>query len=397
MFADLDLLPPDPILGMSKVFREDPRKNKIDLGVGVFRTPDGRTPIMKAVSEAEQIVATTHPSKVYTPPDGVPGFNDHLVTLLLGAGHRALNEGRVASVQAPGGCGALRLAGEILSKNKAAKITIGEPTWANHFPLLSAAGNVIDMVPYYNTKTNAIEFDAFLDAVKQLRRRDVLLLHAGCHNPTGADLSPSQIDQIADLAAEQGFLPLIDSAYHGFAVDLHEDAYMARTFAERLPEVLITYSCSKNFGLYRERTGAFIIVGQDSKSATAVKSHAMSIARSMWSMPPAHGGAIVTEILKSDELTKLWKDELAEMNAAVRENRKLLVSAANEIGLGNRLGFITEQAGMFSMLPLNETEVQAMREDHAIYIVAGGRINMCGVNAANAANLAKAFQQVTSR
>ena len=395
MFASIEQLAPDAILGLTRAFREDPRDEKIDLGVGVYRTPDGRTPVMRAVAKAEQIIVDTHDSKAYTPPEGAPGFADGVMKLVFGAEHDIITSGRAVGVHAPGGCGALRLAGEIVARAGAKAITIGAPTWANHHPLLSAAGNTINMVPYYDTENSTLDFDGFVSAIEKLGPKDVLLLHGGCHNPTGQDLSREQIDQIAELAKEKGFTPIIDTAYHGFAQDLDSDAYMMRRFAETLPELLITYSCSKNFGLYRERTGVLIIIGETPDHANAVRSHATSIARTMYSMPPAHGGAIVAEILGSPELEGIWRDELAQMTAEVRGNRKTLVDAAASQGLGNRLAYIEAQNGMFSMLPLSTEGVAAMRDKHGIYIVGGGRINMCGVNTSNVDHLVRAFKDVS--
>jgi aspartate aminotransferase len=395
MFADAKLLPPDPILGLSKAFAEDPRAEKVDLGIGVYRTPDGRTPIMQAVAKAEALVMAGETTKAYTPADGAPGFNDAIMGLLFGEVSAVLREGRCAAMQTPGGCGALRTAGELLARLGAAGVTIGEPTWPNHKPLLSAAGLPVRSVPYYDATASAVAFDAFLAAAEKLGPKDVLLLHGACHNPTGADLTREQIDAVIDVALDRGFLPLIDCAYHGFAVDLDTDAYIIREFARRLPEVLITYSCSKNFGLYRERTGAIIFVGANAERAAAIKSHAINVARSNYSMPPAHGGAIVAEILRSPELTKLWRDELTEMSAAVRSNRRLLVKTARDMGLSNRLSFIESQNGMFSLLPMTVEEVQAARERHGVYIVGAGRINLCGVNAGNVEAIVSAYKDVT--
>lgn len=394
MFADARLLPPDPILGLSKAFAEDPRADKVDLGVGVYRTPDGRTPIMQAVSEAESLVMAGETTKAYTPADGAPGFADEVLKLVFGADSAVIGEGRCAAMQTPGGCGALRIAGELLARLGAAGVAIGEPTWPNHKPLLSAAGLPVHAIPYYDAGAATVDFDSFLAAAERLGPKDVLLLHGACHNPTGADLTREQIDAVIDVALDRGFLPLIDSAYHGFAADLETDAYIIREFARRLPEVLITYSCSKNFGLYRERTGALVIVGADAERAAAIKSHAINVARSNYSMPPAHGGAIVAEILRSPELTKLWRDELSEMTATMRANRRLLVKTAREMGLGNRLSFIEGQNGMFSLLPMTVEQVTAARERHAVYIVGAGRINLCGVNPGNVERIVRAYKEV---
>jgi aspartate/tyrosine/aromatic aminotransferase len=383
MFNELSLLPPDALLGLTRLFNEDARERKIDLGVGVFRTIDGRTPVLESVRRAEANLLRAQTTKVYTPPEGVPGFAETISRLVLGDGHPAITGGRVFAQQTPGGCGALRLGAELLKRAGATRIVIGSPTWANHQPLLSAAGLKIEMVPHYDAKTGGLFLDDFMRAVEGLGRGDVLLLHGGCHNPTGADLSHGEIDRIIALAERQGFVPLIDFAYHGFAADLDADAFMAREVARRLPEALITYSCSKNFGLYRERAGALFLIGASAERTAAMKSHALALARGMWSMPPAHGGAIVAEILKSPELTSLWKREVAEMGAQIRANRRLLVSKARDMQFGDRVAHIERQNGMFSLLPLNEPQVMAMRERFGIYMAGNGRANLCGVNEAN--------------
>lgn len=394
MFADLLALPDDPILGLSQAFKEDKRERKIDLGVGVFRTPDGRTPVMEAVKRAQASVIETETTKAYTPPAGAPGFADSILKLVFGPENEALGAGRCAAIQTPGGCGALRVAGELLKRTSARGITIGAPTWPNHKPLLSASGLDVKMIPYYDAMAASIEFGAFLGEIKKLGSEDVLLLHGACHNPTGADLSREQIDAVFDVAEERKFLPLIDVAYHGFAEDLESDSYVVREAARRLPEALVTYSCSKNFGLYRERAGALIMVGETAARAHALRSHAINVARGIYSMPPAHGGLIAAEILRSTELEKLWREELATMAETVRGNRRMLVEAAGNVGLGNRLLYIADQRGMFSLLPMTEESVKAARERHGVYIVGAGRINLCGVNASNVDYLANALADV---
>lgn len=395
MFADVKLLPPDPILGVSKAFQDDPRPEKIDLGIGVYRDAGGRTPIMAAVKEAEAFVIASETTKAYTPADGAPGFAGAVLRLVFGEESAALDSGRATAMQTAGACGALRIAGELLTRSGAAAITIGEPTWPNHRPLLTAAGLPIRMVPYYDAASSALAFDAFAGAAKRLGPRDVLLLHGCCHNPSGADLTRAQIDTLIEIALDRGFLPLIDCAYHGFAESLDADAYMIREFARRLPEVLVAYSCSKNFGLYRERAGALIMVGETAERAAAIKSQAINVARGNYSIPPAHGGAIVAEVFRSTELTKLWCDELADMAACVRRARRLLAATARNMGLGNRLAFLVSQHGMFSLLPMTEEEAKTVRERYGVYIVGAGRINLCGVNPGNVETIVRAYKDVT--
>ncbi len=391
MFADLAALPPDALLGLTKLFNEDTREKKIDLGVGVFKTIENKTPVMAAVSAAQRRLVERETTKVYLPPEGAPGFGDAIRTLIFGG---AIAVDRCAVVQTPGGCGALRVGAELLKRAGAAGIAIGTPTWANHNPLLSAAGLKISMVPYYDAKSGAVDFDAFYKAAANLGPSDVLLLHGGCHNPTGADLSEAQIDAIVDLAVAKGFLPFVDFAYHGFAKGLEEDAYLVRRLAAKAPEFIVTYSCSKNFGLYRERTGALILVGQNADRANAMKSHVVNIARQIYSMSPAHGGVLVTDILATPELAANWRAELEAMRKTVVANRLLLVKTASEHQLGGKLDAIARQNGMFSLLPVTEAQVLSLRTRHGIYVAGGGRANLCGVNAGNVDHLCEALADV---
>lgn len=394
MFADLAALPPDALLGLTKLYNEDRRAKKIDLGVGVFKTPDNQTPVLGAVSTAQLRLVERETTKVYLPPEGAPGFGDAICTLVFGD---TLAAGRCAVVQTPGGCGALRVGADLLKRAGASGIAIGSPTWANHHPLLSAAGLKISMISYYDAATGGVDFDAFYAAASNLGPSDALLLHGGCHNPTGADLSNEQIDAIVDLAVKKGFLPFVDFAYHGFAKGLDDDAYLVRRLAAGAAEFIVTYSCSKNFGLYRERTGALILVGADAGRAQAMKSHVLNLARQIYSMPPGHGALLVADILTTPELDLAWRAELEAMRKAVIAGRLLLVKTAREHQLGDRLDAIARQNGMFSLLPVSEAQVLALRERHGVYIFGNGRANLCGVNEGNVGHLCEALADVTGR
>ncbi len=394
MFADLAQLPPDPLLGLAARVRADPRADKIDLGVGVFRTRQNDTPVMKAVALAQARLVETETSKVYLPADGAPGFAPAIRKLIFGAGS---DDPRTAIVQTPGGSGALRVGAEVLKRAGAAAIHVSTPTWANHGPLLSASGLKIVSAPYYDTGTGGVDFPAFHAAASRLGPADALLLHAGCHNPTGADLTREEIDAVIDLADKNGFLPFIDFAYHGFAQGLEEDAYMARAMAARLPEFLVAYSCSKHFGLYRERTGAVALVGADARAAAALTTHAVNVGRQMYSMPPAHGALLVADILATPALEQSWRAELEEMRLAVNRSRRLFVDTAQAHQLGDRLNHIARQNGMFSLLPLDASQVDDLRDRHAIFIVGSGRINLCAINDGNAGRICAAIADVLRR
>ncbi len=393
MFADLAALPPDPLLGVTARFRADPRPHKLDLGVGVFRNRQNATPVMRAVAEAQARLVAAETSKVYLPPESAPGFAPAIERLIFGE----TNNQRVAVVQTPGGSGALRVAAELLKRAGATAITIGTPTWANHGPLLGASGLPIRSIPYYDAKTGGVDFAGFFEAASKLGPKDALLLHAGCHNPTGADLSREEIDAIIDLAAEKKFLPFVDCAYHGFAESLDDDVYIIRAMAKRLPELLVAYSCSKHFGLYRERTGAVAMVGADEAAAKAMTTHAVNAGRQIYSMPPAHGALLVAEVLSDPGLEQSWRAELEEMRLAVTLSRRLLVEAARAHQLGDRLDHLLTQNGMFSLLPIDEAQVTELREKHAIHAVGSGRVNLCAVNEGNADRIAAALADIMRR
>jgi aspartate/tyrosine/aromatic aminotransferase len=391
MFAELAALPPDSLLGLTALFNADPRSQKIDLGVGVYRTADNKTPVMAAVADAERRLGETEVTKAYLPAEGAPGFGEAIRTLIFGG---AIDPARVAVVQTPGGCGALRLGAELALRASARGVACGTPTWANHAPLIVSSGLPLTPIRYYDAARQRVDFEAFYDAAARLGPKDALLLHACCHNPTGADLSRDEIDAVIDLAARNAFLPFVDFAYHGFAEGLDADAHMPRRMAERLPEFLIAYSCSKHFGLYRERTGALLMIGADGARAAAMKSHAVSIARQIYSMPPAHGGLLVRDILASPDLARRWRDELETMRRAVIDSRRLLAAHARGHQLGERLDYIAGQNGMFSLLPLTADAVLALRERHGVYVAPDGRANLCGVNAGNVDALCAALADV---
>ncbi len=393
MFESLAALPPDPLLGVTMRFRADPRPEKVDLGVGVFRNRNNETPVMRAVAEAQRRLVAKETSKVYLPPESAPGFAPAIKRLLFGP----QDDPRIAVVQTPGGSGALRIAAELLKRAGATAISVSTPTWANHSPLLGASGLTIRQVPYYDAMTGGVDFAAFHDAAAKLGPKDALLIHAGCHNPTGADLSHEEIDAIIDLAAARKFLPFVDCAYHGFAAGLEEDAYIVRAMAKRLPELLVAYSCSKHFGLYRERAGAVAMLGADAAAAAAMTTHAVNAGRQMYSMPPAHGALLVAEVLADPALEASWRAELEEMRLAVKGSRKLLVDAAHAHQLGDRLNHLLRQNGMFSLLPIDEAQVTTLRERHALHLVNSGRINLCAVNEGNADRIASALADVMRR
>jgi aspartate aminotransferase len=379
------------------LFNEDSNGQKVDLGVGVYKNTQGNTPILKSIKQAEKLFFDQEQTKVYTAPEGVSGFNENMEALIFGEEHTALKDGRIASVQTPGGCGALRLAAELVMRvNPSATLWLSDPSWGNHRPLLGDAGIKLADYPYYDTTNSCIKFDEMIDTLSQASKGDIVLIHASCHNPTGADLSKPQWDAIAELAVKQGFIPFVDMAYQGFATDVDEDAYGIRTLASRVPELLVSTSCSKNFALYRERVGAISVMSDSAESALKAKRQLMSIARGMYSMPPAHGAALVSVTLSNQELKAQWLEELAEMRNRIKQLRKLLLSNLETLELTERFSFIEKQNGMFSFLGLSVEQVQRMRNDFSVYMTDNSRINIAGINENNVEYLASSINQTVN-
>ncbi len=395
MFEVLPALAPDPILGLSAAFKADTNPHKIDLGVGVYKDEQGNTPIVKAVAEAQTRLLASETSKTYITPQGVQGFIDGMLELLLGKGNPAVVEGRVAAVQAPGGCGALRILAELLKRcNDNAKVWVSDPTWANHIPLIGTAGLALETYPYFDKATASIKFDEMLAQLKQVPKGDIVLLHACCHNPTGADLTQEQWRAVAEVAQQQGWLPFIDSAYLGFGDDLETDAYGMRLMVESVPEVIIAASCSKNFGLYRERVGLAVMVTQNTAMQPIVQSQIQAIARGIYSMPPSYGGALVDIILHDDALRQMWVDEVDAMRNRMRDLRAMLVTNLAAHGAQKDFSFVNQQKGMFSFLCITPEQVQAVRAEHSVYFVDSSRVNIAGINQQNVETLAKALVSV---
>jgi aspartate aminotransferase len=395
MFEVLPQLPADPILGLSAAFKADPNPNKIDLGVGVYKDEAGRTPILDSVAKAQQILLGKEDSKTYITPQGVQGFIDGLSELLLGKGNAALLSNRVAAVQAPGGCGALRILAELLKRcNSDLTVWVSDPTWANHIPLIGNAGLNIKTYPYFDKTTASIKFDEMMACLAQVKASDVVLLHGCCHNPTGADLDRSQWDALLGLAQQTGFVPFIDVAYLGFGDSLEDDAYGTRLMVNNLPEVIIAASCSKNFGLYRERVGLAVMVTKDTQIRNAIQSQIQSIARGIYSMPPSYGGALVDIILHDPSLFSEWQAEVEMMRSRMQDLRRLLVNKLAEYGAQQDFSFVNQQKGMFSYLCISPEQVKAMREKHSVYFVDSSRVNIAGISLKNVDSLAKSLVSV---
>lgn len=395
MFDALQAYPPDPILRLIADFRTDPRPDKVDLGVGVYKDERGHTPIMAAVKAAESRVFASEDSKAYIGPAGVPEFNLEIQKLTFGADHPALASARVATVLTPGGCGALRVGAELLKRAAPdATIWVSDPTWANHIPLLGNAGLKIREYPYYDRASSTLRFDAMMCALAEAAHGEVVLLHGCCHNPCGADLDLDQWRAVADLAEQRGFLPFVDLAYQGLGDGLDTDAAGLRLLAERVPEMLVASSCSKNFGLYRERVGSLSVVGDSAQRAEIAVSHVNNIVRGIYSMPPSHGGAIVAEILGDPELARQWREELDGMRERINGLRRLLRKKLQARGVARDFAFIERERGMFSFLGLSEAQVARLIGEFGIYMVNSSRINVAGISQTNVDYLVEALAAV---
>jgi aspartate aminotransferase len=395
MFGSLKALPADPILGLLAKYRKDNNPNKIDLGVGVFKNEAGHTAVLDCVKKSEQHRTNTEDSKVYIGPTGSPLFNDVMAQLIFGAEHKVLNENRARTISTPGGTGALRVAAEFIKSCKAGTtIWVSNPTWANHTGLFTAAGLNVKTYPYYDYENKSLDFDGMLNALKGVNSDDVVLLHACCHNPSGMDLNNEQWQQVAEVAKNIGFTPLIDMAYQGFGSGLDEDAYGLRLMAETVKEMIVCSSCSKNFGLYRERIGGCTIIGESSIAVDIANSVLLYVVRVIYSMPPAHGAAIVETILSSDELRTEWYGELKEMRDRINGNRKLIVDKLAENGVTRDFSFISRQSGMFSFLGITPEQVQQLQDEYSIYMVGSSRMSIAGIANSNVDYLAKSIAKV---
>jgi len=392
MFDYLKHLPNDPILGLMAAHRTDTNPRKIDLGVGVYKDEQGNTPVMRAVKTAEARLLQNQTSKTYVSPAGSAAFNEQIAGLVLGDKLRHELGDRRITFQTPGGCGGLRLAAEFIQKVKpGSKILVSDPTWANHIPLLGEAGLQIEKYPYYDYNNHGIRFDDMMARISQAGPGDLVLLHGCCHNPCGADLSQDQWQAVATLAQTNGFTPFIDLAYQGLGDGLADDSFGVRLLAETLPELVVVSSCSKNFGLYRERTGSLTVIAGHGKAAQAAASQIATTARGMYSMPPDHGASVVAEILADDELNEDWQLELTEVRERINSLRSALVAELNKQGIDRDFSFIEQEKGMFSFLGLNVDQVRTLIDSYSIYLVDSSRINIAGINNGNIAYLAQSI------
>ncbi len=390
MLEALSPQPADALLGLIKLYNADPRPGKIDLGVGVYRTATGATPVFRAIKGAEAQLLQAQDSKSYLGPEGDMGFVRALIPYVFGPG---IDPARIDGMQAPGGTGAVRLAVEVARRAGVRRVIMGTPSWPNHAQIVAATG--LELVTFsHMTADGAADLPALQAALAAAGPGDAVLLHGCCHNPTGVDYTPAQWDVIAPLLAERGVLPLMDLAYQGLGAGMEADAYGLRAVLAAVPEALVAYSCDKNFGLYRDRVGAFYAVTADAAAMERAMANGAAIARAAWSMPPDHGAAAVRLVLADAGLTAQWLAELDDMRGRMREVRDRL-AAAQAIGPINMAPLGT-QNGLFSMLPLSPAQILALREDHAVYMAGSGRINIAGLTGGNIDAFLDALRAVTA-
>jgi aspartate/tyrosine/aromatic aminotransferase len=395
MWQDITAAPADSIFGLNEAFKKDPNPAKVNLGVGVYQDESGVTPVLACVKAAEKILLEREVSKTYLPISGDPVYAAEVQKLLFGDQAEVIAAGRAATVHTPGGTGALRVGGDLLKKFRpAARFWLSRPTWANHRGVFTACGFSLGEYRYYNPEGKSLDYEGLLASLAQIPAGDIVLLHACCHNPSGVDLSPAQWREVAALAREKGWLAFLDFAYQGLADGLVEDRCGVEAFAAQGIDFLVASSFSKNFGLYSERTGALTIVTPSAAETVVAFSHLKATVRVLYSNPPAHGGLVVATILSSPQLREQWQTELAGMRGRIKAMRAALVAGLAARGVQGDFSFITAQRGMFSFSGLSDAIVEQLRREKGIYMVAGGRINLAGLNATNVDPVCDAIAQV---
>ncbi len=397
MFEKIEMAPPDPILGLNESFAAEKNPQKINLGVGVFKDGQGRTPILDCVHQAEARLLEQEKTKNYLGIAGLPQFAACVQGLVFGPSSEIVSGSRAATAQTPGGTGGLRVAGDFIIANLGAggkAIWMSEPTWENHKNVFTAAGLSIKGYPYYDAASRGLNFEGMKKALSAVPAGDVVLFHACCHNPTGIDPTQEQWEDLAKIAAKQGFLCLFDFAYQGFGDGLEEDAAGVRIFAKAIKELIVVSSFSKNFGLYNERVGAVTVVAADKDGAQRALSQIKRCIRCNYSNPPAHGASAVTTVLNDPALKKQWQGEVDQMRGRIRSMRTLFVDTLAQKGVKQDFSFILRQRGMFSYSGLTRDQVHALRDKYAIYMVDSGRINVAGMTEQNMDRLCTAIAEV---
>ncbi len=384
MWKNIQAAPPDSILGLTEEFKKEQRADKVNLGVGVYKDNDGNTPILRCVKKAEEELLKKELTKSYLPISGDPAYGKCVQKLILGDDNEAIGSGRVATIQAPGGTGALKVGADLLHTFiPQAKVWVSSPTWANHNGIYGDAGFEIDRYDYYNPDSKALDFEKMISSLENVAAGDIVVLHTCGVNPSGVDLSDAQWDQVVEVAKEKGWIPFLDFAYQGFGAGVAEDRYAVEQFAAAGIVCYVASSFSKNFGLYNERTGALTIITPTAEEAVVALSHMKVAVRTNYSNPPAHGGLVATTILQSSELYAEWLQELGDMRNRIKEMRHALVQGLGDCGVEGDFSFIEAQRGMFSFSGVSDEVVLWLRKEKGIYVVGGGRINLAGLTTNN--------------
>jgi len=389
MFNSLQQQPADKILALMQVYKEDPRENKIDLGVGVYKDASGQTPIMQSIKQAEHMLWETQDTKSYVGLTGAPEFSQTMIDLVLGD---KFDKNLTASAATPGGTGAVRQAFELgKMANPNLRVFVSDPTWPNHLSILKYLGIPVEPYRYFDAKTRAVDFSSMMTDLENAKEGDLILLHGCCHNPTGANLRAPEWDAVIELLLKSGATPMIDIAYQGFGDGLEEDASGVRKLVNSVPETIIAASCSKNFGIYRERTGLLIVVSHDKDARDLNQSTLAFLNRQNFSFPPDHGARLVTMVLSDEELKRSWMEELEAVRTSMLSLRTQLATELEKLSGSNRFGFLADHRGMFSRLGASPEQVNELRENHAVYMVGDSRLNIAGLNSKTVPVLAKAI------
>lgn len=383
LFETLKMQPDDPILGLSRLFNEDPRKEKISVAIGVYQNDEGKSVVLNSVSKAEQTLLEKKLNKEYLPIDGDKSFCKETSKLLFGENSSMYEDGNVYVAQTIGASGALRVGAEFLKSLGINRVFVSSPTWSNHMTLFASAGFTIGSYPYYNSEEHCLDFDRMCECLRNAPKRSVILLHSACHNPTGVDPTDDQWKELSQILKKQALIPFIDMAYQGFKKDVNEDAFAIRQFLKDGHEFFVTNSYSKNFGLYGERVGALSLVTYDKQKTEVVASHVKNIIRASYSSPPLQGARIVSTVLSNPQLKAEWLEELRVMRNRVIGMRKALVEQLEAKGTGDRFNFIKNQSGLFTLMGLSEQQVLRLRKEYAIFMPTSGRINVAGLNKTN--------------
>ena len=395
LFSSVELAPRDPILGLYETFNADTRSTKVNLGVGVYFTDEGKIPLLRAVQVAEKQILENPKSRGYLPIEGIATYNSAVQTLIFGSDSVLIRDQRAVTFEGLGGTGALKVGADFIKRLKPnTHVAISDPSWENHRGLFEGAGFTVVNYPYYDSQTRGVNFTAMKEFLNQLPADTVVVLHACCHNPTGADMTNDQWKEVVSICATKNLIPFLDMAYQGFADGIYEDGIAVRLFAESGLSFFISSSFSKSFSLYGERVGALTIVTQSADESKRVASQVKKVIRTNYSNPPTHGGAIVSLVLNSTELKAMWEEELAEMRDRIKQMRTQLIAELKAAGATKDFSFIAAQRGMFSYTGLTKDQVDSLIKDHGVYAVTTGRICVASLNTKNIGHVAKAIAAV---